>query len=209
MVPLAEKVMETQPGVARSEGPNERQNAVALTVLAVITVALAVIGTGTNFAAGIWVTLCGAMLAMAATCEGIPFGGWRRSAAILTAGVAVAAVGVKLFSLDLTVTYKVISYVILAIAFVLIGLGMKLYLRDASASFAVTLAMFLVALVTVAVALLTLGMKLLSYDFAAFVIVVGCVAFSGAVTVTALSYGQWAGSNTGPTGGAWQAKRAE
>jgi hypothetical protein len=206
LVPLAEKVMETQPASTRSEGPNERQNAVALTVLAVITVALAVIGTGTNFAAGIWVTLCGAMLAMAATCEGIPFGGWRRSAAIFTAGVAVAAVGVKLFSLDLNVTYKVISYIILAVAFVLIGLGMKLYLRDASASFAVTLAMFLVALVTVAVALLTLGMKLLSYDFAAFVIAVCCVAFSVAATVTALRYEQWAGPDAGPAGGAWQAK---
>jgi hypothetical protein len=209
MVPLAEKMMEMQPAGARSEAPNERQNAVALTVLAVITVALAVIGTGTNFAAGIWVTLCGAMLAMAATCEGIPFGGWRRSAAIFTAGVAVAAVGVKLFSLDLTITYKTIFYIIMAIAFVLIGLGMKLYLRDASASFAVTLAMFLVALATVAVALLTVGMKLLSYDFAAFVITVCCVAFSGAVTVTALRYQQWAGSGAVPAGAAWQTKRAE
>jgi len=198
--------METQPAVERSETPRERQNAVALTALAVIALVLAVIGRGTNFADGIWVTLCGALLAMAATFEGIPYGRWRRSAAIFTAGVVVAAIGVKLFSLDLTTIYMAIAYIILAAGIVLIGLGMKLYLRDASASSAVTLGMFLVALVTVVLALLSLGMKLFSYDLATFIIVVCCVAFSGAVTLTALRNEQGTDANAGPGVGGWQMK---
>src|ERR1700721_2874244 len=110
----------TQAPVHKLETPNERRNAIAMSVFAVIVLALAAGGSGSNFAGSVWVALSAALLAMAATFEGLAYTHWRRSAAFVAAGVILVDISVKLFSMGLTnVVYKIIAYVILAAGFCL------------------------------------------------------------------------------------------
>jgi hypothetical protein len=195
-----------QPSGPHLETPNERHNAVALTVFSVIVLVLAVLGANSNVNGGVWLALCAGLLGMSATFEGITHQHWRRSAAIFAAGMALVMVCTKLFTLDLSfIVYKIVAYLILLIGFALIGVGLKGCLRD-SPAFTVTAAMVVTAIVTIAAALLSLVTRSISYDLATAVAAVCSVAFAGAVSVTALSVDQAAGTNAGPSGG-WQPKQ--
>jgi hypothetical protein len=188
------------------ETPNERHNAVALTVFAVIVLVLAALGGNNNLAGEVWLAFCAGVLGMSATFEGIPHEHWRRSAAVFTAGVVLIMLCMKLFSLDPSfIVYKVVSYIILVAGFVTLAIGLKGYARDFSISMVVTAAMVLIAIVTVAAALLSLVTRTISFDFATSVLAVCSVAFAAAVTVTALNIGG-AGANVGSSGG-WQPKQ--
>jgi hypothetical protein len=196
--------MEQHPTVAHQETPNERHNAVALTVFAVIVLVLGALGGNSNLTGGVWLAFCAGMLGMAATFEGIPHEHWRRSAAIFAAGVALVMVCTKLFSFDLSfIVYKIVAYIILLAGFATMAIGLKGYARDFAAFFMVTAAMVLTAIIAVAAALLCLVTKTISYEFATAVLAVCSVAFAGAVTVKALSFDRGVGANVGPSGG-WQ-----
>jgi hypothetical protein len=195
-----------QPTGSHQETPNERHNAVALTVFGVIMLVLAALGGNSNLSGGVWLALCAGILGMAATFEGISHEHWRRSAAIFAAGMALIMVCSKLSSLDLSfIVYKIVAYIILLAGFASIGVGLKGYLRD-SPAFMVTAAMVVAAIVTVAAALLSLVTRSISYDLATAVVAVCSVVFAGAVSVTALSIDRGAGANTGSSGG-WQPKQ--
>jgi hypothetical protein len=199
--------MEQQhPAVVHQETPNERHNAVALTVFGVIVLVLAGFGATSNVNGGVWVAMCAGVLGMSATFEGIPHGQWRCSAAIFAAGMTVVMICTKLFSLDLSfIVYKIVAYILLLLGLAMMGIGLKGYSRDASA-FMVTAAMVVTGIIAVAAALLSIGTRTISYEVAAAAVAVCIVVCAGAITVTALSADQGAGANVGPSGG-WQPKQ--
>ena len=192
--------------VVHQETPNERHNAVALTVFGVIVLVLAGFGATSNVNGGAWVAMCAGVLAMSATFEGIPHGQWRCSAAIFAAGMALIMICTKLFSLDLSfIVYKIFAYILLLAGLAMMGIGLKGYSRDASA-FMVTAAMVLTGIVAVAAALLSIGTRTISYEVAAAAVAVCIVVCAGSITVTASSADQGASANVGPSGG-WQPKQ--
>jgi hypothetical protein len=200
--------MEQQhPAVVHQETPNERHNAVALTVFAVIMLVLAAFGATSNVNGGVWVAMCAGVLGMSATFEGIQHGQWRCSAAIFAAGMTLIMVCAKLFSLDLSfIVYKIVAYILLLTGLAMMGIGLRGYSRDASA-FMVTAVMALTGIITIAAALLSIGTRTISYEVAAAAAGICIVVFAAAVTVTALSVDQAAGANVvGPSGG-WQPKQ--
>jgi hypothetical protein len=199
--------MEQHPAMEQhQETPNERHNAVALTIFGVIVLVLAALGATSNLVGGVWLALSAGVLGMSATFEGIPHEHWRRSAAIFAVGLASMMIAVKLFSLDLSfIVYKIVAYLIVAAGLAAMAAGFRRYSRDPSA-FLVTAAMVLTAVVTVVAALLSLATRTISYDVATAVVAVCSVVFAAAVTVTALASNQGAGASTGPSGG-WQPKQ--
>ena len=193
------------PDELHQETPNERHNAVALTVFAVIILVLGALGGNSNLAGGVWLAFCASILGMAATFEGMSYEHWRRSAAIFAGGVVLIMVCEKLFSLDLSfIVYKIVAYLILLGGLVTMAIGLKGYARDLSTYFTVTVAMMLTAFIAVAAVVLSLVTRTISFDFATAVLAVCNVAFAGAVTTKALSFDRGAGANAGPSGGGWQ-----
>ena len=201
--------MDSHPaGEVHQETPNERHNAVALTVFAVIILVLGALGGNNNFAGGVWLAFCSGILGMAATFEGMSYEHWRRSAAIFAGGVALVMMATKVFSLDPSfIVYKIVVYLILLGGFATMAIGLRGYARDFSSFFTVTVAMLLTAIVTVAAVVLSLATRTISFDFATAVIAVCNVAFAGAVTTKALNFDRGVGANAGPSGGGWQPNR--
>jgi hypothetical protein len=196
--------MDSHPaGELHQETPNERHNAVALTVFAVIILVLGALGGNNNLAGGVWLAFCAGILGMAATFEGMSYEHWRRSAAIFAGGVALVMVCAKVFSLDISfIVYKIVAYLILLAGLAAMTIGLKGYARDFSSYFSVTIAMVLTTIITVAVVVLSLATRTISYDFAAAVLAICNVAFAGAVTVKALNFDRGVGAS-----GGWQPNR--
>ena len=200
--------MESQPAAERrQETPNERHNAVALTIFGAIILVLAALGGNNNLAGEVWLAFCAGVLAMAATFEGIQYEHWRRSAAIFAAGMILVMICLKLFALDVSfIVYRIVAYIILLAGLASLAIGLKGYARDFSISMLVTAAMVVSAIITIAAVLLSMVTRTISYDFATAALAVCSVAFAAAVTVTALSVNQGAGANVGPSGG-WRPKQ--
>jgi len=199
--------MDTQPAVVKPEGRNERVNAVAMALFAIMTLALAIPGSLSEAKLGTWAALFAAVLGMAATCEGVPFARWRRGVALLAAGTVLVASGLKLFSYDLsTVIYKSFAYVMVLGGFALIGTGLRKYFADLPAIFLVTAGMVLMAIVAAGAAVLSLGMKLVAFDLAAVVLAACCVALGTVVAVMSLFYQNWVEANPRPAEDRWQAR---
>ena len=194
------------PGEVHQETPNERHNAVALTVFAVIILVLGALGGNNNLAGGVWLAFCAGILGMAATFEGMSYEHWRRYAAIFAGGVALVMASTKVFSLDPTfIVYKIVAYLILLGGLATMAIGLKGYARDFSSFFTVTAAMLLTAVITVAAVVLSVGTRTISFDFATAVQAVCIVAFAGAVTTKALNFDRGVGASAGPSG--WQPNR--
>ncbi len=199
--------METQPVAFKPEAPNERVNAVAMGLFAIVTLVLATPGSLSDSKLGAWSALFAAVLGMAATCEGIPFARWRRGAALVVAGTVLVAAGVKLFSYELsTIIYKAFAYFITLAGFASIGIGLRRYFAEPPAIFLVSAGIVVTAVVAAGAAVLTIGMKAVANDVAAYALAVCCVAFGVVVAVMALIYQNWADANPRPAEDRWQPK---
>ncbi|HLH90767.1 MAG TPA: hypothetical protein VKX28_20120 [Xanthobacteraceae bacterium] len=202
--------MDSHPaGEVHRETPNERHNAVALTVFAVIILVLAALGGNNNVAGGVWLAFSAGILGMTATFQGMSYEHWRRSAAIFAGGVALVMMSAKVFSFEPSfIVYKVVTYLLLLVGFATMAIGLRGYARDFSSFFTVTVAIALTALITVLAIVLSLAMRTISFDFATAVLAVCNVAFAGAVTTKALSFDRGARTIVGPPGGGWQPNRS-
>jgi hypothetical protein len=190
--------MEAQPVVFKPEGPNERVNAVAMALFAIVTLALATPGALSGTKMGVWAALFAGVLGMGATCEGIPFARWRRGAALAAGGAVLVAAGVKLFSYELsTIIYKSVAYAIVLLGFVGVGFGLRRFFAEPPAIFLVSAGIVLLAIVAAGAAVLTVGMKLVANDLATYVLAVGCVAFGTVVAVMTLVQQSWTDARPG------------